>query len=145
MRKLRSNVKRNRRAAAMALALVVLLVVGTVSGLSLRAILRSHRQVREEEQRVQAELLADSALSRAAAMLNANPTWTGESWKVSLADSAEAATSGIAVIRVEKGAEPGRRQISITAIYPEDPGEPENRAQAVREISYSISQPGDNK
>ena len=142
MRRLRSRARCTRRAAAMALALVVLLVVGMVSGLTLRAILRSHRQVREEEQRVQAELLADSALSRAVAMLQADPTWTGETWQVSLADPVEPATSGIANIRVEKGAEPSRRQISIKAIYPDDP---EIRAQAVRELKYSMSQPGEKK
>lgn len=134
--------KGSRRAAAMATALVVLLIVGMVSGMTLQAILRSHRQVREEEQRVQAELLADSAMSRAAAMLRSDAGWSGETWKVSLADPEEPATSGIAVIRVEKGTAASRRQIFVTAIYPDDP---EIRAQAVRELTYSILQPGENK
>ncbi len=134
--------KGSRRAAAMAMALVVLLVVGMVSGMTLQAILRSHRQVREEEQRVQAELLADSAVSRAAAMLRSDAAWSGETWKVSLTDSEEPATSGIAVIRVERGASAGRRQIFVTAIYPDDPV---HHAQAVREQAYSLPQPGESK
>lgn len=133
---------RNRRATAMGVALVVLLVVGMVSSLTLQAILRSHRQVREEEQRVQAELLADSAASRAAAMLQLDPAWSGEIWRVALADPAEAATTGIATIRVEKSAESDDRRIFITAVYPDDPV---HRAEAVRELTSIISQPGENK
>lgn len=134
--------KGSRRAAAMALALVVLLVVGMVSGLTLQAILRSHRKVREEEQRVQAELLADSALSRAVAMLRSDAAWSGETWKVSLADSEEPAANGIATIRVENDAELGRKKISVTAIYPDDPV---HHSQAVREQAYSLPQPGEKQ
>lgn len=140
--KLCLRAKSNRRAAAMAMALVVLLVVGMVSGMTLQAILRSHRQVREEEQRVQAELLADSAVSRAAAMLRSDAAWSGETWKVSLADPEEPATTGIAIIRVENSVEPVRRKIFITAVYPDDPV---HHAQAVREQAYSLPQPGENK
>ncbi|MFN0020647.1 MAG: hypothetical protein ACKVP0_20505 [Pirellulaceae bacterium] len=130
---------RNRRAVAMAMALIVLLVVGMVSGLTLQAILRSHRQVREEADRVQAELLAESALSRAVAMLEGNPTWGGETWKVSLADSVDLASTGVAIIRVEKGPDASRLRIFITAIYPDDLV---HRAQAEREHIYAISKWG---
>ncbi len=134
--------KGSRRAAAMATALVVLLIVGMVSGMTLQAILRSHRQVREEEQRVQAELLADSAMSRAAAMLKADAAWSGEAWQVSLTEPEEPVTTGFAVIRVKKEMSAGRRQIFVTAIYPDDPV---HHAQAVREQAYSLPQPGENK
>lgn len=131
---------RNRRAAAMAMALVVLLVVGMVSGLTLQAILRSHRQVREEADRVQAELLAESALSRAEAVLEGNPNWGGETWKVSLTDPADLATTGVATIRVEKGPDASRLRIFITAIYPDDLV---HRAQAEREQIYAIPKRGE--
>jgi type II secretory pathway pseudopilin PulG len=142
MKRSSGNRPRNRRAAAMAMALVVLLVVGMVSGLTLQAILRSHRQVREEADRVQAELLAESALSRAAAMLAGNPSWGGETWKVSLTDPADLATSGVATIRVEKGPDASRLRIFINAIYPDDLV---HRAQAEREVAYSLVKQGDNK
>ena len=67
---------------AMMMALVVLLVVGMVAGLALQAILQSHRQTRDEAQRVQAELLADAALSRAVLTLAKDPNWKGENWTV---------------------------------------------------------------
>ena len=135
-----------RRAAAMMMALVVLMVVGLVSGLALRAILRSHRQVREEQQRMQAELLADSALSRAMAKLRTDPAWKGETWTVSLGDanegSADVGTSGVANIRVEKGSEEGGLLVSVTAVYPDDPV---HRAQAERELTYTLPKPGERQ
>ena len=141
----RNTGKHGRRAAAMMMALVVLLVVGLVSGLALRAILQSHRQTRQEEQRMQAELLADAALSRAVSLLQQDANWKGENWTVNLtgvpAESAEGKepnSSGVAVTLVENVAgEPNSRRISVTAIYPSDPI---HRAQASREMTYPVSQ-----
>ena len=127
-----------RRAFAMAIALVVLLVVGLMGGVALKAILRSHRQTREEEQRVQAELLADSALDRAMAMLSADPGWKGETWGATLGDAMDA--SGEAVIRVEPGADSAAVHIIVESIYPRDPI---HRARATRDINH-IPKRGDN-
>ena len=142
MKRFSGKPHRNRRAAAMVMALVVLLVVGMVSGLTLQAILRSHRQVREEADRVQAELLAESALSRAVAKLKGNPAWGGETWKISLGDPTDLAAAGVATIRVEMGTDSSRAEISVTAIYPDDPV---YRVQAQRQVTYSLSKVGDIK
>jgi type II secretory pathway pseudopilin PulG len=137
-----------RRAAAMIMALVVLLVVGLVMSLALRAILQSHRQTRQEEQRVQAELLADAALSRAVAMLRQDTGWPGENWMVNLAvppvensdalaEVSDPNSTGVAQTLVEPAAgQPSSLRISITAIYPNDPV---HRVQARRELTYTIS------
>lgn len=141
-----------RRAAAMMMALVVLLVVGLISGLALRAILRSHRQTREEEQRAQAELLADAALSRAVSMLQKDANWQGENWTVNLAsppaenadakaEAMDPKSTGVAETHVEKAAgRPGALRISVTAIYPDGPV---YRAQAMRDLTYPVSQRGE--
>ena len=143
---------RRRRAAAMMMALVVLLVVGMVAGLALQAILQSHRQTRDEAERVQAELLADAALSRAVLTLEKDPNWKGENWTVNLAsppaekaDSQAAATdpnfTGVVETRVEKSAaRADALRIFVTAIYPSDPV---HRAQAIREITHSVSPRGE--
>ncbi len=140
-----------RRAAAMMMALVVLLVVGLISGLALQAILQSHRHTREEQQRVQAELLADAALSRAQAMLRKDTAWQGESWSVNLASSPaeidiaptaaqDLKSTGLAETHVDKVAgESSHLRISVTAIYPSDPV---HRAQARREVTYTVSPRG---
>jgi type II secretory pathway pseudopilin PulG len=139
-----------RRAAAMIMALVVLLVVGLISGLTLQAILQSHRQTRDEAQRVQAELLADAALSRAVLMLEKDPNWKGENWTVNLAsplaekpDAKTAASdpnfTGAAETKVNRAAaNPDALRISVTANYPSDPV---HRAQAMREIIHTVSPP----
>jgi len=128
-----------RRAFAMGIALVVLLVVGLVAGLTLKAILRSHRLSREEEQRVQAELLADSALGRAMAIVNADPAWRGETWMPAVSDATDA--SGEAVIRVEPAADSAAVRIIVEGIYPRDPV---HRARGSRDINYIIPKRGDN-
>ena len=149
---MRQNIRRDgsRRAAAMMMALVVLLVVGLISGLALQAILQSHRHTREEEQRVQAELLADAALSRAIAMLQTEANWKGEKWTVNLASQAAAHAetpaddtkfTGVAQTRVEKSeGNPNSWKIAVTAIYPSDPT---RRAQALRETTYEIPPRGE--
>ena len=139
-----------RRAAAMMMALVVLLVVGMVAGLALQAILQSHRQTRDEAQRVQAELLADAALSRAVLALTKDPHWKGETWTVNLAsppsDKVNAAAAslkltGVVETKVEKSAaKDDSVHISLTAIYPSDPV---HRAQAIREITHTVSPRGE--
>ena len=143
----RSQRSGRRKAAAMLMALVVLLVIGLVAGLAMRALLQSHRQARGAELLVQAELLADSAIGRAVAMLESDPGWQGETWRVSLADSgrekeeqgaADPETTGSATIRVEKlAAEPSQLRISVEAIYPNDPI---RRARAEREALFPIPQ-----
>ena len=139
-----------RRAAAMMMALVVLIVVGMVAGLALQAILQSHRQTRDEAQRVQAELLADAALSRAVLTLAKDPNWKGENWTVNLASppagqaDAEATglkLTGVVETKVEKSAaKDDSVHISLTAIYPSDPV---HRAQAIREITHTVSPRGE--
>ena len=148
----RNAVQFRRRAAAMMMALVVLLVVGMVAGLALQAILQSHRQTRDEAQRVQAELLADAALSRAVLTLAKDPNWKGENWTVNLAippadqANAEAAATGpkftgVVETKVEKSAtKDDAVHISLTAIYPSDPV---HRAQAIREITHTVSPRGE--
>ena len=135
----RSSANSIRRGAAMALALIVLLIVGMVSGLTLQSILRSHRLVREEIERVQAELLADSAYRRAVAMLRKDAAWKGEIWNVNLGDSeaeaAYAAAQGVATILVEKTAEEERLRVTVSVIVPNDPIQ---RAQAEREFTYTV-------
>jgi type II secretory pathway pseudopilin PulG len=134
----RYAVQSRRRAAAMMMALVVLLVVGMVAGLALQAILQSHRQTRDEAQRVQAELLADAALSRAVLTITKDPNWKGENWTVNLAGFK---LTGVVETKVEKSTtQTDTLRISVTAIYPSDPV---HRAQAIREITHTVSPRGE--
>ena len=94
---------------------------------------------------MQAELLADAALSRAVSLLQQDATWKGENWAVNLAgvpaenaEGKEPNSAGVAVTLVESVAgEPNSRRISVTATYPSDPI---HRAQASREMTYPVAQ-----
>lgn len=139
---IRHHSKHRRPAAAMMVALVVVLVVGLITGLSLKAILRSARHTREEQQRLQAELLADAALSRAVLQLQKDPAWKGETWTVNTALATPLSKStGSADIRVEtKPSQPESFKISVVAIYP---AEPVHRAQARREMTLTPASRGE--
>ena len=76
--------KSNRRGTILVVALTTLLVVTLVAGAVLRGYLQSYRQLRREQDRLQAQWLADSALARAAIRLGADPKYAGETWKVEL-------------------------------------------------------------
>lgn len=131
-----------RRAAAMAIALVVLLVVGLMASFSLQAILRSHRQTRDEQDRLQAELLADSALSRAMAMVHRDPAWKGETWTVTLSpieaqgEAPDSGVTGVAIIRSAPAETSDAVLLTVEAIYPNDPV---HRARAERQLTLPIS------
>lgn len=132
----------NRRASAMAIALVVLLVVGLMASFSLQAILRSHRQTRDDQERLQAELLADSALSRAMAIIHDDPAWKGETWTVTLSRIAQEGVTpdsggaGVAIIRSTPADTSDAVLVTVEAIYPNDPI---HRARAERQLTLPIS------
>jgi type II secretory pathway pseudopilin PulG len=132
----------HRRASAMAIALVVLLVVGLMASFSLQAILRSHRQTRDEQDRLQAELLADSALSRAMAIIHDDPAWKGETWMIALSqietegETPEAGGTGVAIISSTPAETSDAVLLTVEAIYPNDPV---HRARAERQLTLPIS------
>jgi Tfp pilus assembly protein PilX len=117
--------KPGRRGAILVMALVTLLVVGLIAGLIVQRFLNTQRQMRREAQQLQAEWLAESAVTRGWLLLQANADYTGEEWQ---------AAGGVATIRVEQPAAPPRNalpsddgastvQITVQARYPDHASE----------------------
>ena len=112
--------KPGRRGAILVMALVTLLVVGLIAGLVLQRFLSTHRQMRREAQQLQAEWLAESAVTRGWLLRQANADYTGEEWQ---------AAGGVATIRVEQAVAPppgdgaSTVQITVQARYPDHASE----------------------
>lgn len=71
-----------RRGAAMIFAMMALLLGSMMMASLVRTASASHRQMKREEIRVQANLLADAGCRRAIAELQSNPQFAGEDWQV---------------------------------------------------------------
>jgi type II secretory pathway component PulK len=111
---------------AAALACLFLTVI-LGAGLSAAAINR-HRQLVRQEQELQASWLAESAAQRAAARLQMDSEYTGETWSLP-AGELGGRGAGQAVITVA-AEDAGRRRVTIEAFYPDDPIE---RTRVVKE------------
>jgi Tfp pilus assembly protein PilX len=129
---------RTRRGAVLVSVLVCLLVVVLLLGLLVQSIIARQRQMRAEEQRSQAEWLADSAVERGAAKLRMDAEFEKETWNAA-AEELGGPKGGVAEIRSERvEGSPQRRKLVVEAIYPDDP---HRRARATREVFIDL---GDN-
>jgi Tfp pilus assembly protein PilV len=119
-------------------ALVTLLVVTSIMGSIMHALLMELRQTRQTAIQVQAQWLADAAVERAAARLSADPKYAGESWKIDLPSSSSAAEShGSVEIKIERGDSEKSMRIVVHANYPDDS---RRRVSAQRAVSVPIPQ-----
>ena len=98
---IRPRTDRPRRGMLAIAVLVCLIVLTLIAGALLRAGAAQRDEVRAEERRLQAEWLAEAGLRRALARLDADPGYSGETWKIDARelDSADAATVTITVER----------------------------------------------
>jgi hypothetical protein len=121
---------RPRRAYILITVLVCLAVVLTLATAWLRTLALERQHARADARGVQAEFLAASALSRAAARLAADADYAGETWRVN-ADSLAAPTGGpkgggpkgggTATITVSALADrPRARRVTAVADFPDE-------------------------
>jgi type II secretory pathway component PulK len=108
----------DRRATALIVAIVTLMVVMLITGTLLRSLVASQRHLGRWEQELQAQWLAEAALARAQAQLARHPDYASEQWQpaIGLGKLPAAAT-----IRVERTADRGAR-IVAAARYPDKAG-----------------------
>ncbi|MCI0360520.1 MAG: hypothetical protein L0211_18745 [Planctomycetaceae bacterium] len=106
-----------RRAAALVMAMVALLVVTMIAGALVQALIAGHRQSRRYGDQLQAEWLADAGLARAALKLKGDSAYQGETWQAPVSmDAADAADAGQVTITVD----PLAKKIIVEAVYPAD-------------------------
>jgi Tfp pilus assembly protein PilX len=98
--------------------LVCLTLLMTLYAVWMRSLLLERQQARAEEDRVQAEYLAHSALARAAARLDSDAAYQGETWHARPA-AGERSPVGTVEIKVEPvEGQAHARLVSVDARYP---------------------------
>ena len=107
-----------RRGAAMVFALMALLVASMMIAALLRTTAMSHRQLKRDEYRLQASLLADAGCDRALMLLKIKPDFTTEEWKVSAEQLSPERTASVRLSVTSDTAQPTRRIVSAIAEYP---------------------------
>ena len=112
---------RNRRGMVLIVFLVCLAVAAALIAGAARIALTSHQATQTASWSVQARLLAESGVERAAAKLAADAAYTGESWTIPAAEFG-GQEGGIVRIQVQPAADqPRRRTLKIEAEFPDDP------------------------
>jgi Tfp pilus assembly protein PilX len=114
--------KKRRLGSGLVVALVTLLVVTSIMGSIMHALLTELRQTRQTAIAVQAQWLADAAVERAAARLLKEASYRGETWKAELPSNGitAGARSGNIEIRISTNDEKNATEIKVQANYPDD-------------------------
>ena len=126
-----------RSGAALLAALVCIAVVTIMATALVRTLLIAHRQTRWQWRQEQAQWLAESGVSRAAARLRFDPAYRGETWQLAASDFAGAPAevsplSGRVVIRIEPvAADDPRPRIFVEAQFPDELHHSVRRNQSV--------------
>jgi type II secretory pathway component PulK len=98
--------------------LVCLSVVMLIFASWLRAGILQARQVRAQQDRLQAELLADSGLERAAAQLAASGNYPGETWNLDAAAFGGTAGGRVEIRVTPDGQDARSRHVVAVADFP---------------------------
>lgn len=129
---------RKRRGGGLVVALVTLLVVASIMGSIMHALLTELRQTRQTAIEVQAQWLADAGVERATARLLKEPNYVGETWKVELPSNAinPGSRTGNVEIRVATDNDKNSAEIKVHANFPNDSP---RRVASERLVSVSLS------
>jgi Tfp pilus assembly protein PilV len=126
------------KGSGLVVALVTLLVVTSIMGSIMHALLSELRQTRQTIHEVQAQWLADAAVARAASRLVRDRDYAGETWQIDLprSSSSPGERRGSATIQVERGEGAETARIKVHVNYPE---ESPRRVSAERAVSVSLN------
>ena len=124
-----------RNGMTMLLVVICLIVVTAIIGAVFRNMALGARMSRQRERKVQAMLLADTALERTAVALQAGADLENDVWMVSPEQLGGKKWGGRVEIQVQPS-ENGRRVIEARAVYPRST---DFQAIAVRRIEISVA------
>jgi hypothetical protein len=131
--------KPERRGLTAAAVLVCLMVVTLVSGVLVKIGVAYRGQVRVQERRLQAELLAESGVDRAFARLAAKPDYTGERWEIGAEALGQPASlapeegpAAVVTIRVDRPSAQGETR--IVRVQADCPPDAPHRIRYTREV-----------
>ncbi len=109
---------RDRRGAIVLIVMICLLVIAMIGASMAKVALAHRKQIRHEQIHRQARWLAEAGIERAAAKLQDDSGYEGETWSIDAVELAERGAADV-TIRVEPQSElPGRVGIFVLAEYP---------------------------
>ncbi|MFK7778083.1 MAG: hypothetical protein QM501_08185 [Gimesia sp.] len=117
--KTKINALVTRRGAVLVIVMVCLMLISLLMASLLRSALLQRRQVINEQYRVQAEWILESALERAALQRLQDPKYQGEVWKITPADLGSRYAGSAQIIIKREGNDGRRISIQARVTYPE--------------------------
>jgi type II secretory pathway component PulK len=120
----------DRGGAVLIVALVCLTVAMLIALQSFKTAMIEQREFRNQQNRLQADWLAEAALDRAAARLAADAGYRGETWRIAAAELG-GASDGSVLIRLEPVAGSARFSLSVQADCPADGDHRARRSQSL--------------
>jgi len=127
--------KTDRGGVVLLVVMVCLLIVTMAGGSAVKTALTQRRQMQREQFRRQADLLAASAIDRAAANLRTNPDYSDETWNVS-ADAVGAGYPASIDIQVKQLED--RRQRRVVSVVVDYPAGNDRRARVSRTLFVDL-------
>lgn len=107
-----------RHGSVLVVAMVALLLTSLILGSLLRMASLQHRQLRSEQDLLQADWLAESALDRAAARLASEPSYSGETWNIPAREIGGRSAGRVTISVKQSADQPTERSVLVSAVYP---------------------------
>lgn len=109
-----------RRGGIMVVAMVCLVLTTLILGSLLKLVTMHHTQSRFEQQRVQADWLAEAGLERAADNLSRDAGYSGENWQISAEEIGGTNTGSVEIAIKPSPGNRDERIASVVATFPAD-------------------------
>ena len=127
----------DRRGAVLLVALICTLVAVMLFGTLLKIAVTGHGQLRNEERRVQADWLAEAGVERAAALLESNPDYAGETWQIAPQEFGGRFSGTVRIVVETNPNQPEHRVVSVQSHYPAGM---EQSFQSRKRVAITVSQ-----
>jgi hypothetical protein len=137
----RTNRTKRRTGSAVIVALVGLTVTMLLGLTVVKYAVLNRQQLRENHRRTQARMLAESGLARAAAQLDRQREYPGETWRI---EPAELADRWPAVVTIEVRPVEGQPQRKTLQASAEYPAGAIDRSRVTLSVPYTLSASGDS-
>jgi hypothetical protein len=110
---------RPRRNGMIAVAvLMALMVVAMLLTILIRSAILHRVALAKAERRLQAEMLAESGVERAAAKLSASGDYSGETWEIKASELGRRDDASVVILVERVDGRPDRRRVDVQADYP---------------------------
>jgi hypothetical protein len=127
----------DRRAAALAIVLAVMILATALLAIWARAVIDAHRQQRRDLRGCQVRWLVEGGIERAVAQLSRADDYRGETWRIA-AEQLGGRDPAVVVIQVEPVADIAtRRIVRVRADYPE---KLDRRVRQSKQITVDLEQ-----